>query len=51
MKTVLVKTGYAGEDRKYSIMPDRVAAGLAEAVDWILKRDKSRPCNLSRLIS
>lgn len=37
MKTILVQTGLAGEDKKYDAQPDCVAAHIAEAVDDILK--------------
>ncbi len=36
LRTILVKTGYAGRDFKYSVDPDFIAANLADAVDWIL---------------
>ena len=37
LKSVLVKTGEAGEDRKYAVKPDRVAEDLADAIRQILK--------------
>lgn len=36
LRTILVKTGYAGRDFKHNIDPDFVASNLADAVDWIL---------------
>jgi len=36
-KTILVKTGYAGEDSKYDAKPDFIATDLMEASDIILK--------------
>lgn len=40
MKTVLVKTGYAGKDGKYNVKPDFVAKNLKEAVKIIKKNAK-----------
>ncbi len=37
MKTVLVKTGEAGKDGKYSVRPDYIANDLYEAVNYILE--------------
>lgn len=36
LRTILVNTGYAGRDFKYSVDPDFIASNLADAVDWIL---------------
>jgi D,D-heptose 1,7-bisphosphate phosphatase len=37
MRSVLVKTGYAGQDRKYDVKPDFIANDLKDAVEKILK--------------
>lgn len=37
VKTILVRTGIAGKDKKYDVQPDGVAAHIAEAVEDILK--------------
>ena len=37
MKTILVKTGEGGHDRKYPVEPDYIAADLEEAVSYILE--------------
>ena len=39
-KTILVKTGLAGEDIKYQAAPDFVVNDLVEAIDLILKKEK-----------
>lgn len=36
MKTVLVRTGYAGKDRRYDVFPDFIFENLKEAVDFIV---------------
>lgn len=36
LKTILVRTGYAGQDGKYLFCPDYVVTNLADAVAWIL---------------
>lgn len=36
LKTILVRTGWAGRDVKSEAEPDFTAIGLADAVDWIL---------------
>jgi mannose-1-phosphate guanylyltransferase/phosphomannomutase len=41
MKTVLVRTGYAGHDLKFSDAADHVGTDLAGAVDWILAQKNS----------
>ncbi|MDC0236197.1 HAD-IIIA family hydrolase [Candidatus Pelagibacter sp.] len=41
MKSVLVKTGYAGKDKSYKINPDYIAKNLNEAVDLILNKNFS----------
>lgn len=38
MKTVLVKTGKCGKDKKYDISPDFVSDNLEDAVDFILQK-------------
>ncbi|MEW6284549.1 MAG: HAD-IIIA family hydrolase [Candidatus Eremiobacterota bacterium] len=40
--TILVLTGKAGQDGKVEITPDHVSRDLADAVDWIITREKSR---------
>lgn len=35
LRTILVKTGYAGRDFKYEVSPDFVANNLENAVSWI----------------
>ncbi len=37
MKTVLLQTGEAGQDKKYDIKPDYTANNLLEAVNYIMK--------------
>ncbi|GEM_PF-48671 len=41
-KTILVKTGYAGKDKKYNIIPDFTVKNLYEAVKLILKDKQTR---------
>ena len=41
-KTILIKTGYAGKDKKYNITPDFTVKNLYEAVKLILKDEKIR---------
>lgn len=36
LRTILVRTGYAGRDFKYLVEPDFVADDLVSAVEWIL---------------
>jgi D,D-heptose 1,7-bisphosphate phosphatase len=36
VRNILVRTGYAGRDGKYSCVPDYVAANLGDAVDWVV---------------
>lgn len=38
MKTILLKTGLAGKDRKYEVFPDFIQENLYEAVKFILSR-------------
>ena len=40
LRTILVQTGVAGEDRKYSVQPDFIEANLLECVETILKYGK-----------
>lgn len=47
IRTVLLRTGYAGVDAKYTLRPDYIAADLADAVDWILNGH----AELSRLLA
>ena len=35
LRTILVRTGYAGQDGKYNIEPDYISNDLAEAVKWV----------------
>lgn len=37
MKTILVKTGFAGSDKKYNVKPDFIAKDLKKATEIILK--------------
>ena len=36
LRTILLKTGEAGNDRKYEVEPDQVCENLLQAVNWIL---------------
>ena len=36
IKTILVRTGYAGKDRKYDCLPDFIFENLKEAVDFVI---------------
>jgi histidinol-phosphate phosphatase family protein len=36
LRTVLLRSGYAGSDAKHDIRPDYIAPDLADAVEWIL---------------
>ena len=36
IRTILVKTGYKGLDKKFSIIPNYVFQDLKEAVDFLL---------------
>jgi D,D-heptose 1,7-bisphosphate phosphatase len=36
IKTILVRTGYAGKDRKYNCWPDFIFENMKEAVDFII---------------
>jgi uridine kinase len=36
LRTILVNTGHAGRDFKYSVDPDYVASNLGDAVNWVL---------------
>lgn len=38
IRSVLVKTGNAGEDEEFDSKPDHVAISIKEAADWILSR-------------
>lgn len=40
--TILVKTGHAGKDTLYQAKPDKILKNLQEAVDFILKKRKSK---------
>ena len=40
IKTILVKTGYAGKDGKYNVKPDFIAKNLLSAVNIIKKHTK-----------
>lgn len=35
LKTILLRTGYAGRDYKYPVEPNFIAADLKSAIDWI----------------
>ena len=45
LKSVLVKTGYGGKDKKFKIKPNFVAKNLEEATDLIIKEINSHDCN------
>jgi histidinol-phosphate phosphatase family protein len=51
LRTILVRTGYAGRDFKYGIEPDFVAHDLASAVDWILRGHAHVVARLMPLVS
>ena len=42
IKSILVKTGQAGEDGKYDVSPDYVCDDLEEAVEKVLSNEKER---------
>ena len=37
LRTILLRTGYAGADGKYLSLPDYIAPNLSAAVDWIIE--------------
>jgi len=41
-KTILVKTGYGGNDKKFKVKPDFICEDLLDAVDLILKMVKMK---------
>ncbi len=41
-KTILVRTGYAGKDKQYKVIPDFTVKNLYEAVELILKGEKNQ---------
>jgi histidinol-phosphate phosphatase family protein len=51
LRTILVRTGYAGRDFKYDVEPDFVANDLAGAVDWILHKHSETASKLIPLLS
>ena len=46
LHTMLVRTGYAGLDGKFSIIPDYVAPNLSSAMKWILEGHPHTRANL-----
>lgn len=51
VRTVLLRTGYAGRDAKFSVRPDYTAYDLAEAVDWILHGYAKMRLELSNIVA
>lgn len=51
LKTILLQTGYAGEDRKYKIQPDYFMPDLTSAVNWILEGRKKMASQLISFVS
>ena len=49
MKTILVKTGEAGQDGKYNVKPDYIADNLITAVDYILNGEFQKDCSNSTI--
>ncbi|MCF2444413.1 HAD-IIIA family hydrolase [Dyadobacter sp. CY345] len=41
LTSILVETGYGGNDNRYRVIPDFVASNLGQAVDWILTKNKT----------
>jgi histidinol-phosphate phosphatase family protein len=37
LRTILLRTGYAGSDGKYPTVPDYIAPNLSSAMDWIIE--------------
>ncbi len=42
MKSILVRTGQAGEDNKYDVDPDYVCDSLNDAINLVLRKEKGR---------
>lgn len=51
IKTILVRTGYAGKDRKYDCRPDFIFENLKEAVDFIMDDYEKLSAQINHLIS
>jgi len=49
VRTVLVRTGYAGQDRKHVVEPDYVVPDLVAAVEWILHGHRAMASRLVRV--
>lgn len=50
LKTILVRTGYAGSDYKYSSTPDYISPDLNAAAEWIVNGHKHIHRQLSNLL-
>jgi histidinol-phosphate phosphatase family protein len=46
-RTILLRTGYAGTDAKYTIRPDYVCSDMPDAVQWILKGHADMTCRMA----
>jgi D,D-heptose 1,7-bisphosphate phosphatase len=51
IKTVLVRTGYAGKDRKYNCRPDFVFENLKEAADFIINDYEKLSTEVNKITS
>ncbi len=51
IKTILVRTGYAGKDRKYDCCPDFIFENLREAVDFIIDDYEKLSTQINHIIS
>lgn len=51
LRSILVKTGYAGRDFKYDVSPDFIANNLENAVDWILNGHANAVSKLMPIVS
>lgn len=51
LRTILVRTGYAGRDAKVDCQPDYASDDLPQAVDWILEGHAKMTRSLTAMIS
>jgi histidinol-phosphate phosphatase family protein len=51
LRTILVTTGYAGQDKKNIVQPDYIFGDISEAVDWIINEREKIVVQLKDIIN
>ena len=49
IRTILLRTGYAGSDAKHAVRPDYICPDLPDAIEWVLDDHADMTCRMAQI--